>query len=357
MDSSKKILIISPAWIGDIIIAQSLLKYIKQHDPETIIDVLAPAWSHELYSVMPEINKIFTMPLGHSQFQLKKRWRLGKELRNKKYHQAIILPNSWKSSIIPFAARIPLRTGWLGEMRFGLLNDWRILNKKKLPLMIQRFLALGKIKNKTNQKLDWKTFQPHFEISNNQETIKIKKLFSIKEKPLLILCPGAAYGPAKCWPAEYFAEIANYKKSKNWQIVLLGSNSDGFIGQKIQELTNKACINLIGKTSLLEALHILSFAKLVISNDSGLMHLTAALDRPLIALYGSSSPEFTPPLSVKAKVIYLKLSCSPCFERTCPLVHFNCLKQLTPHIVQNAIRDLINNENLFTDTKIGENFS
>lgn len=341
MNGPQKILIISPAWIGDIVISQSLLKYIKQRSSETIIDVIAPAWSHELYSAMPEINEIFTMPLGHAQFQLRKRWRLGKILRNKKYHQAIILPNSWKSAIIPFAAHIPLRTGWLGEMRFGLLNDWRILNKKKFPLMVQRFLALGNTKTANIQNLDWKTFKPYLKIGN-QDTIKCKKLFPLKEKPLLILCPGAAFGPAKCWPAEYFAEIANYKKSEAWQIILLGSNSDESMGKKIQELTNNDCINLIGKTTLLEALYILSFANLVISNDSGLMHLTAALDRPLIALYGSSSPEFTPPLSVKAKIIYLKLSCSPCFKRICPLVHLNCLKQLTPQIVLNAIQDLIN---------------
>lgn len=352
MNDSKKILIVSPAWIGDIVIAQSLLKYLKQRNTAILIDVLAPAWSHELYSVMSEINEIFIMPLGHSQFQLKKRWELGKKLRIKKYHQAIILPNSWKSAIVPFAARIPLRTGWLGELRFGLLNDWRILNKKKFPLMVQRFLALGTKTTTTNQNLDWKIFKPHFVINYNQETINFKNLFSVSEKPLLILCPGAAYGPAKRWPAEHFAEIANYKKSNGWQIVLLGSNSDEPIGKKIQELTNNECINFIGKTSLLEALYILSFAKLVISNDSGLMHLTAALDRPLIALYGSSSPEFTPPLSAKAKIIYLKLSCSPCFERICPLTHFNCLKQLTPQIVLNAIQYLMNNEYSFSNTEI-----
>jgi len=196
--------------------------------------------------------------------------------------------------------------------------------------MVQRFLALGNIKALANQNLGWHTFQPHLEINRSYDIRKFKELFLIEEKPLLILCPGAAYGLAKCWPAEYFAEIANYKKSKDWQIVLLGSKSDESMGDRIEKLTKNSCINLIGKTSLLDALHILSFAKLVISNDSGLMHLAAALDRPLIALYGSSSPEFTPPLSVKAKIIYLNLSCSPCFERVCPLIHFNCLRQLTP---------------------------
>lgn len=351
MNSSKKILIISPAWIGDIVIAQSLLKYIKHGNSETIIDMLAPAWSHELYSVMPEINEIFTMPLDRSQFQLKKRWQLGKGLRNKKYQQAIILPNSWKSAIIPLAAGIPIRTGWLGEMRFGLLNDWRILNKKIYPMMVQRFLALGNTKTLAKKALDWQAFQPHLEINHKQKSKEFKSLFLIEKKPLLILCPGAAYGPAKCWPAEYFAEIANSKKFSAWQIILLGSKSDESMGTKILRLTKNACINLIGKTSLLEALNVLSFATLVISNDSGLMHLTAALRRPLIALYGSSSPEFTPPLSVKAKIIYLKLSCSPCFKRQCPLVHFECLKKLTPQIVLNAIDDLIINGELFTNTE------
>lgn len=348
MSGSKKILIISPTWIGDIIIAQSLFKYLKCQDSETIIDILAPVWSHELYSIMPEINEIFAMPFGHSQFHLKKRWQLGKSLRTGKYHQAIILPNSWKSAVIPFAARIPVRTGWLGEMRFGLLNDWRILNKKKYPMMVQRFLMLGNTKTLANKNLDWQSFQPSLVPScNHKNTIKNLN----EEKSLLILCPGAAYGPAKRWPSEYFAEIANYKKSKDWQIVLLGSQSDKSMGLQIQKLTKNACIDLIGKTSLLEALNVLASATLVISNDSGLMHLTAALDRPLIALYGSSSPEFTPPLSVKAKIVYLKLSCSPCFERKCPLVHLNCLKELTPKIVLNIIDDLMNNKKLLADTK------
>jgi heptosyltransferase-2 len=341
MNDPKKILIISPAWIGDIIIAQSLFKYLKQFDPNIIIDILAPSWSHELYSVMPEINEIFDMPLGHSQFQFKKRWQLGKNLRNKYYQQAIILPNSWKSAIIPFAARIPVRTGWLGEMRFGLLNDWRILNKKQYPMMVQRFLVLGNIKT-TTENIDWQSYRPHLEVLASDTNANLRNLALTKDKPILILCPGAAYGPAKQWPAEYFAQIANYKKAEGWQILLLGSQSDQSIGKNIQELTNNTCIDLIGKTSLLQALNILSFATLVISNDSGLMHLTAALRRPLIALYGSSSPEFTPPLSRKTKIIYLKLSCSPCFQRTCPLVHFNCLKQLKPHIVLDTINELFN---------------
>lgn len=342
MDLPKKILIISPAWIGDVVISQALFKYIKQQCAETIIDILAPRWSHELLATMPEINEIFDLPIGRGQFQLKKRWQLGRSFRKKMYQQAIILPNSWKSAIIPLAAGIPLRTGWLGEMRFGLLNDWRILDKKKYPRMIQRFLALGAAKTIANKSINWQLYKPYLVVNPKNINSNLKNLsLVIKDTPLLILCPGAAFGPAKRWPADYFAEVARVKKAENWQIFLLGAQSDEAIGHSVQKLAGNTCINLIGKTSLLQALNLLAKATLVISNDSGLMHLAAALRRPLIALYGSSSPEFTPPLSEQAKILYLKLNCSPCFERNCPLVHLNCLKQLKPNLVLATINELV----------------
>ncbi|MDQ8038981.1 MAG: lipopolysaccharide heptosyltransferase II [Rickettsiella sp.] len=335
----KKILVIAPSWIGDIIIAQALFKYLKNQKHETNIDILAPHWSHGLLNMMPEINEIIDMPLGHSQLQLKQRWKIGKSLRDKDYQQAIVLTNSWKSAIIPFAARIPLRTGWLGEMRFGLLNDWKSLNKKKLPLMIQRFLALGSTPV-INKAILWKSYQPNLNV-NSKQVRKTLKNFSLElKKLLLILCPGAAYGPAKRWPIAYFAEIAKQKQAEGWDICLLGSKKDQSLAQSIQELTNNICIDLIGKTSLTQAIDILSLATVVISNDSGLMHCAAALNRPLIALYGSSSPEFTPPLTDTKRILSLNLSCSPCFQRECPLVHFNCLKKLKPKRVLKAINEL-----------------
>lgn len=340
MEFPKKILIISPAWIGDIVIAQALFKYLKEQGAITI-DIIAPHWSHGLLTAMPEINKIMDMPLGHCQFQLKRRWQIGKSLRNKNYQQAIVLPNSWKSAIIPFAAQIPLRTGWLGEMRFGLLNDWKTLDKKKLPLMVQRFLALGgsPISNKI---ITWEIYKPNLDVDPKQVKTTLKNLsLQLAEKPLLVLCPGAAFGPAKRWPAEYFAEITKSKQKEGWNICLLGSKQDQSIAKTIQKSTNNACIDLIGKTSLIQAIDILSLATVVISNDSGLMHCAAALNRPLVALYGSSSPEFTPPLTNAKRILSLNLSCIPCFQRECPLVHFNCLQQLKPKQVLMAINELI----------------
>jgi len=285
------------------------------------------------------------MPLGHSQLQLNRRWQLGKLLRNKGYQQAIVLPNSWKSSIIPFAARIPLRTGWRGEMRFGLLNNWKTLNKKKLPLMVQRFLALGS-SPLCNRPIPFEIYKPSLKIDPKQRKNTLREL-SLKflekpQKPLLILCPGAAFGPAKCWPSEYFSEVAKHKSAEGWLVCLLGSQSDQPIAQSIQKLTENRCIDLIGKTSLAQAINILSMATLVISNDSGLMHCAAALQRPLIVLYGSSSPAFTPPLTNHKRILTLNLACSPCFQRVCPLVHCNCLKELKPKQVLMAIDELIN---------------
>jgi heptosyltransferase-2 len=340
--NAKKILIISPAWIGDIIIAQALFKYLKQQSHEITLDIVAPHWSHGLLSAMPEINKIMDMPLGHSQFQLKRRWQIGKSIRKESYDQAIVLPNSWKSAIIPFAARIPLRTGWRGEMRFGLLNDWRVLNKEKFPLMVQRFLALGETPPFTGKTIPWENYKPCLQINTAQAKNTLTNLsVSLLEKPLLILCPGAAYGPAKRWPAEHFAEVANIKHKEGWQVCLLGSKSDQSTAQSIQKLTENRCTDLIGKTSLTQAIDILSLAHVVISNDSGLMHCAAALNRPLIALYGSSSPTFTPPLTQYKRILSLNLSCSPCFQRECPLIHFNCLKQLKPKQILSAIKELI----------------
>ncbi|MES2142038.1 MAG: lipopolysaccharide heptosyltransferase II [Pseudomonadota bacterium] len=354
MEFPKKILIISPAWLGDIVIAQALFKYLKKQGAITI-DIIAPRWSHELIATMPELNEIIDMPLGHSQLQLRRRWQIGKLLRNKNYQQAIVLPNSWKSAIIPFAANIPMRTGWRGEMRFGLLNDWKTLPKKKLPLMVQRFLALGSAPI-SNKVIPWETYKPYLKVDPKQveNTLKVLSL-ELAKKPLLVLCPGAAFGRAKRWPAKYFAKMAKYKHTEGWNICLLGSKDDQAIGQSIQKISSGVCIDLIGKTSLIQAIDILSLATIVVSNDSGLMHCAAALNRPLIALYGSSSAEFTPPLTNSKRILSLNLSCSPCFQRECPLVHFNCLQQLKPNQVLLAIDELMTS--LFSNAKIAKNSS
>lgn len=334
----KKYLIISPAWVGDIVMSQVLLRMLKTQDPTCVIDVLAPEWGRPLLARMPEIRQIFTMPLGHGQLQLNTRWKLGKSLRNEAYDQAIVLPNSWKSALIPFAAKITKRTGWLGEQRWFLLNDARILNKAQLPLMIQRFSALGLEKNSILSKE-----LPYPQLKISSDAIKaVRERFSLPDtqQPILAICPGAEYGSAKRWPAAYFAEVASQKILAGWEVWIFGSSKDQLIAQEIQAATQHSCVDLTGKTNLGDAIDLLSLATVVVSNDSGLMHAAAALQKPVVVVYGSSSPRFTPPLTNQVKVLNLGLSCSPCFKRECPLGHLKCLNDLKPAMVLQALNSL-----------------
>ncbi len=334
----QKILIIGPAWVGDMVMAQTLFKLIKQRNPNVIIDVLAPAWSAPLLARMPEVSQFIVLPFNHGEFKFIERFKFGRQLKSTKYDQAIILPNSFKSAFIPFFAGIPLRTSWRGEMRWGLLNDIRYLNKEKLPLMIERFMALGLNKN---EQIPKPYPRPSLIFSEQDRKLAIAKhQLTISQKPIMALCPGAEFGPAKRWPAEYYAEIANKKLAEGWNVWIFGSPKDQTEAAIIQKITNNNCIDLTGKTSLAEAIDLLSLANLVVSNDSGLMHIAAALNRPLIVLYGSSDPRFTPPLSDNVKILSLKLSCSPCFQRKCPLQHQKCLRDMSSSMVFNAMAEL-----------------
>lgn len=334
-----KYLVVGPAWVGDMIMAQSLFKFIKQQDSNAIIDVMAPKSTLDLLLLMPEVRQSIPIDLGHGQFNLCTRYQLGKKLRAEKYDQAIITPNSLKSALMPFFAKIPRRTGWLGEQRYILLNDSRRLNKLKYPLMIQRFAALALEKNAP---LPEKLPFPKFSVNAQKVATTVAKLdLVLTGKPILALCPGAEFGPAKRWPPEYYAEVAKQKLKEGWDVWLFGSPKESEAAIVVQEATGYACVDLVGKTKLLQAIDLMSLTAAVICNDSGLMHVAAALDKPLVVLYGSSSPKFTPPLSDQVKILTLALDCSPCFKRECPLGHLNCLNKLMPDLALQALEELL----------------
>ncbi len=316
------------------VMAQSLFKVIKAHDPDAIIDVLAPAWSEPLLARMPEVRKALVMSVGHGQLQLKQRYHLGRSLRAKNYTQAIILPNSFKSALVPFWARIPVRTGYLGEFRWGVLNDARRLDKRKLRMTVQRFVALGL---DAGIEFPAEFPLPALAVSRAGIDAALKRLQLNEKQPVLALCPGAEYGPAKRWPVEYFAQVAKSYIARGWQVWLFGSDRDAQVTTQVSALARHGCIDLAGRTTLGEAVDLLSLAEIVVSNDSGLMHVAASLGRKLTAVYGSSDPGYTPPLSPLAKTLSLGLPCSPCFKRVCPLGHTNCLRQLTPEKVLASI--------------------
>ena len=334
MLAEKKILVVGPSWVGDMVMAQSLFITLKNNNPQCQIDVLAPAWSLPLLDRMPEITKGIIMPLIHGQLGLKERLQLGKQLRSSQYDQAIVLPNSWKSALAPFFAHIPLRTGYLGEIRWGLLNDARRLDKTKLTMTVQRFVSLGLKKNVT-QPPEYSI--PTLKIEENDRVAVIKKFQLPSSGKILALCPGAEYGSAKRWPAEHYAELAKQKIAQNWSVWIFGSDKDTSVAKQINQLTAKTCIDFSGKTTLAEAIDLMSLTNTIVTNDSGLMHIGAALDKKVIAIYGSSDPNFTPPLNDKAKIINLNLACSPCFKRECPLEHKRCLTEIFPQQVLDKI--------------------
>ncbi len=330
----QRILIVGPSWVGDMVMAQTLFKVLKQQYSDVIIDVLAPAWSRPILERMPEVNRSIDMPVGHGSLALKARHQLGKALREHQYQQSIVLPNSLKSALVPLWAKIPKRTGWRGEMRYGLLNDIRPLDKSRYPLMIERFIALAYPKG---TKLPSQLPRPELVSISENVTAARKKFGLTSDAPVLALCPGAEFGEAKRWPPEYYAEVARTKIQEGWQVWLFGSAKDRPGCENIRQMLDGAANNLAGETSLAEAVDLLSVADAVISNDSGLMHVAAALERNLVVVYGSSSPEFTPPLNDNKAIVRLGLECSPCFKRDCPLGHLDCLKKLEPARVIKSI--------------------
>ncbi|MDM8547007.1 lipopolysaccharide heptosyltransferase II [Candidatus Venteria ishoeyi] len=327
-------LIIGPSWVGDMVMAQSLFKVLKQQSPERAIDVLAPAWSLPLLERMPEVRNAICQPVGHGKLALGVRYQLAKSLRKTAYQQALVLPNSLKSALIPFWANIPQRRGYVGELRYFLLNQARKLDKNELTRTVDRFVALALPENAPLPK---PLPIPALQISPAAVQRALNSFGLQQDKPILALCPGAEYGPAKCWPPEHFAEVAQHQLEQGWQIWLFGSEKDRATAETINQLTGGSCQNLCGKTSLAQAIDLLSIAHSVISNDSGLMHVAAALNRPLVALYGSSDPGFTPPLSENAHILSLDLDCSPCFKRQCPLGHLACLSDILPQDVSRLI--------------------
>lgn len=322
------------------VMSQVLYRLLQQHYPGIVIDVLAPAWSGPILERMPEVSATISLPVGRGEISLGARRALGKSLRPKKYDWAILLPNSFKSALVPYFARIPRRTGWRGEWRYGLLNDLRKLDEKALPLMIQRFAALGL---PVGEPLPHPLPVPELSVDPVTAQQSREKFCLQPGKRVLALCPGAEFGGAKRWPEEYYAALAREYLARGWQVALFGSTNDQPVTAAIFAACggHVDCIDLAGKTALAEAVDLLSASDAVVSNDSGLMHIAAALSRPLVVVYGATSPGFTPPLNPNAQVIVSDIDCAPCFQRECPLGHHRCMRDTQPSSVAGRLDALL----------------
>ncbi len=306
-----KILVIGPSWVGDMMMSQSLYRTLRARYPQAIIDVMAPAWCRPLLSRMPEVNEAIPMPLGHGALEIAARRKLGHSLRERRYDRAYVLPNSFKSALIPWFADIPHRTGWLGEMRYGLLNDARKLDEQAWPLMVERYIALAYDKGvmQSARDLPQPLLWPQLQVTEGEKSQACSSFNLSSSRPIIAFCPGAEFGPAKRWPHYHYAELASKLIDDGYQVVLFGSAKDQDAGNQIVSALRSEqqtwCRNLAGDTALDQAVILLASSQAVVTNDSGLMHVAAALGRPLVALYGPSSPDFTPPLSHQARVIRL----------------------------------------------------
>lgn len=331
--------------------SQGLYIELKKQFPLAIIDVLAPKWCQPILERMPEINQALEMPLGHGQFDLTTRYRLGKSFRQAEYDRAYILPNSAKSALIPFFAKIPVRVGWKGEMRYGLLNDLRP-NIKQFQFMLERYVALAHPKKEMTGSSALGGLEalpyPKLTVDPTAQQQTMDRFGLTFERKAIGLCPGAEFGPAKRWPEYHYASVAKAMIEDGHQVWLFGSAKDKEVtAQIVSSLPVELqahCYDLAGVTSLIQAVDLIGACHTVVSNDSGLMHVAAAVDCYVVAIYGSSSPKYTPPLTDKLTVLNTEIDCRPCFERTCPKQHLKCLTELTPERAIDAIRPNLSTE-------------
>jgi heptosyltransferase-2 len=330
---AERILIVAPSWVGDAILSEPLVALLREPLEPAIVDVLAPPWCAPVYARMRGVRSIIESPFGHRELKLGARRALARTLRENAYTRAFVLPNSFKAALIPWFARIPRRIGYVGEARQLLLTDARRLDQRAFPRLVDRFVALAAMRGERAPVAPSPVLVP--DAVNAADAIRALGLAT--RRPVVVLCPGAEFGPAKRWPTEHFVTLARRFLASGYAVWLIGSPNDRPAADPIAAAVPDVR-NACGRTDLGTAIDLLAQASVVISNDSGLMHAAAAVGRPLVALFGSSSPDYTPPLSPLASIARIEIVCSPCFKRECPLGHFKCMRELSPNVVYDLAR-------------------
>jgi heptosyltransferase-2 len=334
-------LVISPNWIGDAVMAQPLLALLRAAHPERPIDVLAPPQVAPVWRQMAEVDQVLETPFRHGPLQLRERWRYARELRRRGYAAAYVLPNTLKYALIPWLAGIPQRVGYKGESRYGLIN---VMHRDDVPPrpMVPFYAALARAPQAPLQPVP----RPALQASVEQIAAACARAGLDPQRPLVAFAPGAEFGSAKRWPASHFAGLAQaiVAAHPQVQIALLGSPKDKDVCSEVVAGAGgnaAALYNLAGATSLAEAVALIAHASAVVSNDSGLLHIASALNRPVVAIYGPTDPGHAPPFSDVAASISLRLECAPCKQRECPLGHHGCMQKVAPQQVWQTLQPML----------------
>ena len=342
MNGQDRTLVISPNWIGDAVMAQPLLRLLKQAHPERAIDVLAPPQVVPVWRRIREADHIMVTPFRHRALQLGERLKTARQLRKRGYRDAYVLPNTLKYALIPWLARIPRRVGYKGEMRYGMVN---VMHHDDSPprSMVPFYAALAR---EPELPLPGQLLRPSLVVASEESDAVARQLDLSPERPLVAFAPGAEFGVAKRWPAAHYAQLAARVAATmpGVQITLMGSVNDVETCEQVlvqSGLADGVVRNLAGRTSLDDAIALLARARAVVSNDSGLLHIASALNRPVVALYGSTDPDYAPPLSEVARMISLRLACSPCRKRECPLGHHDCMNKMSVDLVWNELAPIL----------------
>ncbi|MGI4848336.1 MAG: lipopolysaccharide heptosyltransferase II [Janthinobacterium lividum] len=319
--------------------AQPLLQLLRAQHPDWPIDVLAPAWVAPVWRAMAQVDSVLEAPFRHGALQLRERWRYARLLRKRDYAAAYVLPNTLKFALIPWLAGIARRIGYLGEQRHILLNVIHHDSGAQKRAMVPFYAALA-LPPAAAAPADLP--RPALRVTTAQVDGVLEALQLTRARPLVVFAPGAEFGSAKRWPATHFAALADLVQAwhPGTQVVLLGSGKDQPVCEDIVALA-PAVRNLAGSTSLAQAIALIGAAAAMVSNDSGLLHIASALNRPIVALYGPTSPEHAPPFSDLAVSLSLRLDCSPCRQRECPLGHHHCMEHMTAATVWQSLQPML----------------
>ncbi len=326
--SADKIIIRTPNWLGDLMMSTAFINEVLSLFPDSQVDLVVKKGFENI--PLPHRGIIFPFEKQSTSV-----FEFGKGLRQHTYDRFYVLPPSFSSALMARASRANKQIGYKGSLRGLLLNHGRSYSSKhRTQHLVVEYLQL--LENWTAER----EIQPGLKISKAWLDKTLSELRHLLPDSFVCIAPGAIYGPAKQWPVEHFKALTDILDGKGISAVIIGTKDEIQLGENLVNATTKA-LNLCGKTSLNQLIAILATSKALVSNDSGTMHIMAALQKPQVAIFGSTSTVWTSPVNKRADIIKLEIECSPCFKRVCPLGHTNCLKQISAGQVWRGLEAIL----------------